>query len=1020
LAALDSTYHDYAATEVRAAVGEAGAEAAEVRRLSATAARLADEIADLTSARAAVEAAVAEHERRITALDGRIDALKASDAYRAGTELHDRREQVRLADGAAATARRHHAAAEQRLALTRQARRRAIAEAVEDHARLVERLTELRALLAASGVAAPTPDPPAQPVDAAAGQPAVHAAAGADVRGTDAVAADQPGFERQLASVRAAAAVRREHVREAVALLGATGAAETELARAADGLARARADAADAQDRAATARRARDEAAGALHDELDAWRAALVEHLGRHALATDPAAVPAAGELLAGADEAMAEHRREIDAVLDEHAGRVAALDAAQRVRRAEVAEAEAAHAALLAVDLPEVPQVGWQVPGGSPRLAECVDVAPHLTPDEQAGLEAALEASQLLAAEVDPAGGLLVDGRLVVRAGAAVPRPLGEHVVVTLPAGADRSLAATVAAVLATISVDPADLELPGERTVVLTDGRFRCGSTAGRHAKVAAEHLGLTARRASLERRREAAEAAVHAARHALAAATAAHGSAAAARDDARALRRTLPEPAALHVAAATLARAGEQLERAVERVADQTERYGMAEDALADAAARLDRHAATAGVPRHAEGLTRLDHELRRTGAACDRSVDGFVTLARSVRNWRERANEDGEALHGLSLARQELDAAEAELLDRSTQLAVLEEHVGRAHAEVVAAVEQATADRAAAVTALASARTELGERRERAGVLQAETERAARDRDEADGRGVAQLDALRRLFEVPGFAAALAPAPSDAVDPVAEVALPAVERSAAGLRALADAVAVMLPPGDRTVSADTVRQSLRQRRDALGAGWDAEDRQPDPALPLQVEVTGPLGRMPLRAALLEVGEQLRRAERLLTSQQDQALRNLLQGLIAREVAEKLLAARDLIGRMNGRLDTIRTSHGIGVSLRWRRADDLDPATVTLLELLAKPADLRTVEEDQRLVAALAARIAGARAESPDVPYRILLGTVLDYRRWHQLTILVHRPGREPERLTRRTALSEGEKKMVSYLP
>ncbi|MCC6434875.1 MAG: TIGR02680 family protein, partial [Acidimicrobiales bacterium] len=45
LAALDSTYHDYAATEVRAAVGAARAAAAEVRRLAATAARLADEIA---------------------------------------------------------------------------------------------------------------------------------------------------------------------------------------------------------------------------------------------------------------------------------------------------------------------------------------------------------------------------------------------------------------------------------------------------------------------------------------------------------------------------------------------------------------------------------------------------------------------------------------------------------------------------------------------------------------------------------------------------------------------------------------------------------------------------------------------------------------------------------------------------------------------------------------------------------------------------------------------------------------
>jgi uncharacterized protein YPO0396 len=46
--------------------------------------------------------------------------------------------------------------------------------------------------------------------------------------------------------------------------------------------------------------------------------------------------------------------------------------------------------------------------------------------------------------------------------------------------------------------------------------------------------------------------------------------------------------------------------------------------------------------------------------------------------------------------------------------------------------------------------------------------------------------------------------------------------------------------------------------------------------------------------------------------------------------------------------------------------------------------------------------------------------LIARVLDYREWHSMTILLHRPGRNLERLSRRTALSEGEKKIVSYLP
>jgi len=85
-----------------------------------------------------------------------------------------------------------------------------------------------------------------------------------------------------------------------------------------------------------------------------------------------------------------------------------------------------------------------------------------------------------------------------------------------------------------------------------------------------------------------------------------------------------------------------------------------------------------------------------------------------------------------------------------------------------------------------------------------------------------------------------------------------------------------------------------------------------------------------------------------------------------------------------------------------------------------LLAKTPDLRTPDEEQRLAGAMATRIAEARAEDPEAGYRELISRVLDYRRWHRMMLLLHRPGRNDERLNRRTALSEGEKKMVSYLP
>ncbi|HEX6311715.1 MAG TPA: SbcC/MukB-like Walker B domain-containing protein, partial [Acidimicrobiia bacterium] len=99
---------------------------------------------------------------------------------------------------------------------------------------------------------------------------------------------------------------------------------------------------------------------------------------------------------------------------------------------------------------------------------------------------------------------------------------------------------------------------------------------------------------------------------------------------------------------------------------------------------------------------------------------------------------------------------------------------------------------------------------------------------------------------------------------------------------------------------------------------------------------------------------------------------------------------------------------------------RRDDLDPALADTIGLLAKPPDLRTADEDHQLTRALAARIADARREDPEAPYRELIARVLDYRAWHRMALYLRRPGRSDERITRRTALSEGEKKMVSYLP
>jgi hypothetical protein len=68
---------------------------------------------------------------------------------------------------------------------------------------------------------------------------------------------------------------------------------------------------------------------------------------------------------------------------------------------------------------------------------------------------------------------------------------------------------------------------------------------------------------------------------------------------------------------------------------------------------------------------------------------------------------------------------------------------------------------------------------------------------------------------------------------------------------------------------------------------------------------------------------------------------------------------------------------------------------------------------------LRALLSARLDEARRLQPDVSYRQLIAETLDYKQWHDLTVMVRR-GEQEFALGRRTKLSEGEKKLVTYVP
>jgi uncharacterized protein (TIGR02680 family) len=939
-------------------------------------------------------------------LDREISALRDSPIYREGQQLDDLRSLVSSLD------RRHREqlAQQEKLAARETATAAAIggAEARTDTASqaVVASLADLGRRSAEVHLTARPPVAP--PVDRSA-----LTAGGTEVRVPAGELESRP-MRRALGQVVAATKQRESEVADVRGWVDAVDEARRELDAAETDRDRRRADADEAEGAFATARAALAGAGAAWDAAVSAWAAEAEPHLAG-------STVPAAH-----IRQLARSHRPIDDSVLDRAATRQVLLGEIETlvvhcqreaaVAERELADAQAAAASAQAVvdelaerSEPDPPVLAWQHRTSS-CLADLVDFADHLSQADRAGLEAALEASGLLAATVEDGGLRLDTGELVVVPASPVANPLGGLLTITVPELDVRRLdPGLVAKVLDSISVDPRS----DSPTVAATDGSFRAGALRGRHAKAEAEHIGVTARKAALERLRAEAAEALAVAGAALLAAEQHLTTRSELRAGAESLRRSLP-------ALDRVERAQDRAEDAEASLAIARERHAAARQLVADAdrahaerSGERDRVAATAQLPADRAGLDRVEATLREVRFGCEQAGQHGTTLELAFEAWREAVERWREAERDLGEASRGLDRAAGEHAQASARLATLEDSIGLPYRELVASIAHADAERDRARQAVPGAQAERDAAVAARAEADAQVHAAEGRRREAEEACSAHLGLFRRVLGIPGLLAAVS-LQDETAGPTA------VEATADGLGRLLDELTSALPaPGD-DVTADGVRVSLRQRRDALGAGWDAEDRQPDPSLPLAVHVNGPIGQMPLAESLVAARTQLARQAALLTEEQDQALRALLQGLVAQEVAEKLHQASELIGLMNGRLRSVTTAHGVGVELRWRRSADLDEATRLMIDLLAKLPDLRTADEELSLRHALSAKLDEARRLDPDLPYRDLIGRLLDYRQWYDMAVLVRRDGSAPVRLTRRTPLSEGEKKLVTYLP
>lgn len=998
---LATTYATYARGELRSVAGRAtGAvdDVASLRREDERRRKRADSAARaLDAARAGVAAIEAD----IARLTSEISALKEQPLYREGKDLEDLRGRVHDLAGRVEHEERNVEEAATRRDRAKADDDRAALQARDDHAEARRSLSELRAAIDVHRVAAPAVD------------------LGAIERDAQGLPSLGLGEETSagLGEVSMAISQRAADVDEVRGHLSALDGAERAVEQA-DAIARRAGDELEnASSAHARAERGAAEAVSDLRTAIDRWEreaASIVDELGGD---VDPLPVLTADADLRG-DRIELRRRaatwvQGVQHVVSRHVAQAEAM-ALTATDEADTARAQLRE--LLEQTEPDPPVLGWQVPSDEVRLGALIDFRDDVPADDRLGIEAALEASGLLAATVRSDGLALATGDLVAVGGPAVSRPLSDLLVVTAPDDPTGAFdPGPVHAVLAAISTD-----VDGDdHTATATDGRFRVGTLTGRHRRDRLELIGVTARRAALERSRDQA-------RVALAAAEAAQVEALAA------LQRWSDRRDAVHDVADRLP-STDALDRALlaagaarDLVDQRTDAFEQRRDELTDAEGNRDerndvlrRTAASHELPRDEQGLLAVTEALAHGHAQVEHARSALRTLDRTLDGWRAahlRAVDAEAAVVAARRVHEETTAAHQPLAAR---LATLEDALGVDYQRLLDALGRSEDDLVRAADALPAAQSAAENHVGADAEARARAALAHEAVEIAELAIVEHLDRMRATLDVPGLVPAARYAVPDDGGAEGSTA-PVVERSSAGVKQLADWIIDVTPPPQGDSNAEGVRMALRRRRDTLGNGWDAEDHQPDLSLPLSVEVNGPEGRFTLAAAAQVVSDRLHQQRSLLDAKQTQALRNLLQGLIAREIATKLGAARDLISLMNARLGPVETAHGIGVSLHWRRQDDLSAELGSMIDLLSRPPDLRTAEDDEKLIEQISEQIDDARAENPEAPYRDLIGDVLDYRRWHQMRIMLHRPNQPPQRLGRRTGLSEGEKKVVSYLP
>ena len=152
-------------------------------------------------------------------------------------------------------------------------------------------------------------------------------------------------------------------------------------------------------------------------------------------------------------------------------------------------------------------------------------------------------------------------------------------------------------------------------------------------------------------------------------------------------------------------------------------------------------------------------------------------------------------------------------------------------------------------------------------------------------------------------------------------------------------------------------------------------------------------------------------------------------VLANTISKKIRARIQASKRWVDRMNELMESMKTSSGLKLNLRWknRRAEkEGQMDTKVLVDLLQKDSEIMRPEEIERLSKHFRSKIEEARKlseEQSDLQsFHMIMKEVLDYRKWFEFQLESQKTGEKKKELTDRVffTFSGGEKAMAMYVP